>query len=549
MSARDQNTVAGPIVSRRTATLCLLVIVGFGIRLWYSGALSAHPEWSDPDGYIDMAHALVRGPRGWHWSSRAVQFAEFTKAPLYQVFLSFFERFSSVVPFPQSALAAHACLNALTPIALYMTGRRLHNERCGLIAAAVYTFWIPNILTTAAFWQEQLFIPALAAAMALTAVAGERGGVRRWAIAGAGFAVAALTRSSVIYFIVPAAVLLVCAAQAPRRQAAVHAAAMVGGFLALTLPYVVYISGVTGRLTFIESVGFYSLKHFSHVSPSQPQVNLLTMMADPSGPPTSVEVLRFLWADVSGSPAAFALKRLDYVRLLLKPGGGSLLASTFASGPIAASALKVAVHGALDLPFVLVLVLAPWGVAVARQRGLALFLAMWPPVYLLLVSTMLWAGTRYRAPIEPVLITLAAAVIAGGWRRPGAAAMTAAAVVSAILLSLVAASAASVLGARANYGTARWPTDDGVVTAPGSLGMYVTCSTPVLTFTVEPLAGNANGPVTVDLRLDGRSADRLTLGDGPKTVRYALDAPKRLYLEVRGVDGHGRPAALRLRIE
>jgi len=41
----------------------------------------------------------------------------------------------------------------------------------------------------------------------------------------------------------------------------------------------------------------------------------------------------------------------------------------------------------------------------------------------------------------------------------------------------------------------------------------------------------------------------LTLGDGPKTVRYPLGAPKRLYLEVRGVDGHGRPAALRLRIE
>ena len=65
-----------------------------------------------------------------------------------------------------------------------MTGRRLHNERCGLIAAAVYKFSIPNILTTAAFWQEQLFIPAFAAAMALTAVAGERGGVRLWAIAG-----------------------------------------------------------------------------------------------------------------------------------------------------------------------------------------------------------------------------------------------------------------------------------------------------------------------------------------------------------------------------
>ena len=72
-----------PPTSRRDRiTLALIVAVAAALRIWWANALSAHPAWSDPDGYREMSRLLV-GSHGWRWTPRAVEFAEFTKAPLY----------------------------------------------------------------------------------------------------------------------------------------------------------------------------------------------------------------------------------------------------------------------------------------------------------------------------------------------------------------------------------------------------------------------------------------------------------------------------------
>jgi hypothetical protein len=530
-------------VSRRDrAALVVFVGVAFGLRVWWSGAFSSHPALSDPDGYAGMSRALV-GPYGWHWTRRAVQFAEFTKAPLYQILLSFVWRVSGAALFVPSVLVLHALLNAFTPVALYVTATRLHNARAGLIAAALSAVWTPNILPTGTLWQEQLFIPAVCWAMGFTATAVATRIRRDWFLAGCAFGVAALTRSSITYFVLPASAVVALSAR-PRRQAIEEAALILAGFAVLVVPYVFYISSVTGHLTFIENVGYFSLKRIDSVSAADPRINLLTIMHDPSGPPTTGEALTFLWRDFHASPGAFVERRLSFIRLLLKPAGAALLPNLFVPTAGAAAALRVLVHACVDLPFAAALVLAPLGVVLARCRRLALVLALWPPIYLGLVALILWAGTRYRAPAEPVLLTLAAVVAASGWKRPARTSLAIGAAVSVVLLLLLTPSVPSMVAARANYGVEEEPVSGSDVAFGGAMGAYVTCHRNALVFS---LRSTSTGDASVEVRVDGKEADAFTF-HGTVQRRYPLDAPKRLYLEVAAVSG-GSPAPLAIRLD
>jgi hypothetical protein len=305
---------------------------------------------------------------------------------------------------------------------------------------------------------------------------------------------------------------------------------LAAGFALLVLPYVFYVSGRTGRLTVIESIGYFSLKRFIVVSPVDPSINLLAIMHDPSGPPTTGEVLRFLGRDFAASPSAFILRRLDFVRLLVKPGGAAFIASNFAPTHASARLLTAAVHLALDLPFVLALVLAPFGLVLARQRRTGLFIALWPPIYLGLVALMLWAGTRYRAPAEPVLLTLACVVAAGGWRHPGRGALAAAAVATVAMLMLVGISAPSIVSARMNYGITATPEPGEDVAFTGEMGVYYQMRQNTLAVTVRNDAGAA---MPVDVRVDGKTADAFVL-NGEATRRYTFETPRRVFLEIRG---------------
>ena len=64
-------------MSRRgRAALVTIALVAFALRVWWAGAFAASPPWLDPDGYSGMSRLLVDS-LGWHWTRRAVQFAEF----------------------------------------------------------------------------------------------------------------------------------------------------------------------------------------------------------------------------------------------------------------------------------------------------------------------------------------------------------------------------------------------------------------------------------------------------------------------------------------
>jgi hypothetical protein len=314
-----------------------------------------------------VARALGDGRRPWHWNESAIKYYEFIKAPLYQTALSLLTSRPGTFRFPHAAIAAHAILSSLAIVAMYFAATALHSARAGVIAAAIYAFWVPNVLNTPTFWQEQLFLPLFVTALALLgrAIDAEKP-PGYWARAGVVFGLAALARSAVAYFVLPAAVLYALRSRPGARR---RSAGLLAGFLLVTVPYTIYVSQVAHRFVFIENIGFYSLKRFNPTSLVNPSVTLTAQLADPAGPPSAGEVLRFLGSDLAGDPVGFSLRVIDYVRLLLKPAGASLIRSLVAADAQMAAYLKAVIHATLDLPFVAVVVLAPLGAAFSRQRG------------------------------------------------------------------------------------------------------------------------------------------------------------------------------------
>jgi hypothetical protein len=361
------------------------------------------------------------------------------------------------------------------------------------------------------------------------------------------FGFAALARSAVAYFILPAAGLY---AIRSGSGAARRSAWLLAGFALVTLPYTIYVSQVADRFVFIENIGFYSLKRFNPASLVNPSVTLTAQLADPSGPPSSGEVLRFLGSDLVGDPVGFSWRVADYVRLLLKPAGASLIRSLVAADERMATFLKTAIHATLDLPFMVVLVLAPLGAAVSRQRRFGLLLSFWVMLYLAMLSLTLWAGTRYRSPIEPALIILAATVFAGGWQRPTPGAAVIAAVITVGALAIVATSLGPLVAARPNFGVDRWPImPDETAQFTGTAGVNVVHAER-LGFMIDGAAPHQPPEVvTVRVSIDGRQAGQFSMMTSePKRLRYPLKQPDA-YLELTARTADGRAAVMRLRMD
>src|SRR4030095_7031802 len=132
---------------------------------------------------------------------------------------------------------------------VYELGRQLQSARAGLIAAAAYALWAPNILNVWSTSQETLYIPLvllafvlLARAMSGTGTAGAFFG------AGVAFGCAALARSMPLFF-VPLAALLHVLTSIDRRGASKQAAMLLVGLAAPTVPYIIALSVHVAQFT------------------------------------------------------------------------------------------------------------------------------------------------------------------------------------------------------------------------------------------------------------------------------------------------------------
>ena len=512
---------------RDYAWLTVIVLAGFALRLWAIRDAVAGDVLGDPDKYVEFAQRLGNGTQGWRWTFDAVTYGEFFRAPLYPLLLSFIT--TNGFGIVDWGLTVHAILNTCSIVSMYFIGRSLHTSRAGLVAAATYAFWVPNVRLTASFWQEHLYVPLLLAGFALLGRAIERPAQKAlWILSGAAFGAACLTRSAAIYF-VPLAVLSLWF-KMPEREPRRGVAVFVGALLLVTLPYVVALSSAIGRFIPIEDVGSYGLKAYYSVSPSDSSITLSRYAPNQNIGPTGLQVARFLAADFRAGPRVFTEGRINMARLLWKPAGGSAIQGSIQPDARAASQHKLWTHLTMDLPFVLAVILFPIGFAVSRHGLFSGLLLVWILQSTILQALVMWAGLRYRAPIEPAIIVLAAVVIAGQWSRPRWGRAAVAAVVFLAAGASLAANA-DAFQARANYGVDAWPPAQGSTsTFTGAAGLRSMLRGGEVSLMVQT-QGSTETSLTV--RLDGRLIDTVVLPPGePRTLIYRDAGRGAGYLEL-----------------
>jgi 4-amino-4-deoxy-L-arabinose transferase-like glycosyltransferase len=431
--------------TRDHAWLAAILCTAFAIRLWYLLTVTATPGfvWDDPDGYVEHGLTLVRGGR-WHWTFDAVQYSiagrQHALPPLYAVFLSAFIAFPH---FPLTARLAQILLAVVAVALVFALGRIIHSPRAGLLSAAAYAIWVPNILNVWSTSQETLYIPLVLLAFVLLARAiAADDGSRRFFVAGLMFGLAALTRSMPMLFMLPAAAAHVAFSRT-RRTASVQAAALLLGFGLVTVPYSIALSRHFGQTTLIDSHGSI------HVSA---QGDAATGRA-----PAVTEALSALWQEIARQPVAYLSETADRARTLFYVNGGRLLQIYVVAGNrLTALAWKIMIHLGSDIPLLASVALGAIGVAVSPVPRAALILVLWTIANVAVASLGGFGGARLRAPFEPMLLVLAAAAIVGRWRDAKYGWLAVGILTGALMTAVVLPQFARSMRAWPDYGV-EWP--------------------------------------------------------------------------------------------
>ncbi len=491
-------------MSRPSAlALSLIVLLGFGVRIGYLLHATSQPryEWDDPDHYELKGRVLAQDGDGWRWTFDAVRHSSYDQRfyvlpPAYPVFLSLFALFPG---YPFNAQVGQVFLSTLTIALLFVLGRQLHSERAGLIAAAVYACWVPNIVAVWSTMQESIYVPIVVLAFVLLVRAASRHPEPRpldFALAGVVFGLATLTRSLPMY-VLPVLGALLGIYHRDRRRTLWIVAALFGGFFFVTLPYSVALTRHLGQATFVENHGSIFI------------VERYGLEGD--DPASLTETAALLIGGFVDAPVTTLGEWWTTTRSVLHVNGGRLLQIYLgAATKTGALFAKWTTHLFGDIAFIVCLLLAPLGVALARNRPAATFLLAWIVVNLGLVALSGFGGPRLRAPIEPHLVALAAVVLAGSFGPVNKRLLTAAGVVAAVLGAIVLPQLPQSLRARADYGV-HWP-----MKAPpkrsamtGSAGFNVRPAAEVVRFNVR--TRNPSARTDVAVRLNGEPVETVRI--------------------------------------
>lgn len=519
------------------AVVAVLVLASFAIRMWALETAVASGTFAaiDADSYLKNARTLAQDGQGWRWTNRAVEYPwagqMYYLPPLYPVFLSFFVLLFDA--FQYWAAVGQIVINALSVAGLFVIASSLHSRRAGIIAALIYTCWLSSIWRFGIFIQEQLYLPLLIAAFALLVRAMSRAAApSAFAVAGVVFGLATLTRSMPLYFMLPAAVGYVLAVR--DREAVRRASALLAGFLLVTGAYSVFISYQLNRVMFIENHAGISIELYG---------------VDKNGVPGHddivVQLLGALWRD----PAGFIGTWWGYVRALFHVPGDRWLHAYMASSADGAAVAKFFAHAGIDLPFVLCVVLAPFGAILARRRGEAALLVLWVLIVVSLTALSATGGVRYRSPFEPSVIALASIVLAGSWQRPRLAGLLAGLAGTALVGSLVLSQIPRVATARANYGVPRWGGAEVSWRAwtPGAAGFNLLPNSSG-SLELQLVADGTAGPVQASIRVDGYPITERTVTAEPARIRLPPRHRGFHFIEITATDAAGKPAPLGIEV-
>ena len=538
MTSDAGTPIPGRLEQLSRATLVALAVIlaaGFLLKLIPIAALAMSPPFSlaDPDGYAYSGAYVADHPGRWLWLKDVVQFGHYLKAPLYPGVLCVIALIWRS-GFPLNAAILQVLIAVASGLAVFRIGQRLHSSRAGLIATALYMFYLPNFASPM-FGQEALFIPLSLAAMALHleyAATGRQ--PRAFAVAGVVYGLTALTRSLPLYYLPPVAALHALWAT-DRRHACRQATALLIGMFLTILPYSFFISSRWSHWVFVDTQGVRAVVEAYSDRPD-------------SHKPGMVESLGMVAKAFADSPVKETQERLSRSRAFFYLKGGQWLqvdAPRLATSA-GAWALKTLVHLAYDVPTAAILLLSPIGFALARGRREAACLVLWPLVSLALMIAFLWSGGRYTASFLPQLMLGASVVFAGGWRRPNRLAMVIAIVCAAIIAIPVGMSVPLTAWGRPDYGVKFKAV---VVDGPQSGQMKEEAGFSVfsdggrveLALTPAGHVPSAWSGAWIEIRVDGVRQPLVRWAPG-RTERVGIITTATLvYIEVRVVSGPGRP--------
>jgi 4-amino-4-deoxy-L-arabinose transferase-like glycosyltransferase len=523
-SASDR---AQGVTLAQVVTLLAILAFGFAVRLTVLVNARHTPgyTWEDPDGYMAQAIRLA-GPGGWAWTFDAVTYTingqRHALPPMYSMFLSLFALWPG---FPLSAQVAQACLAVVSIALVFALGRRLHSTRTGLVSAAVFSVWVPNIFGVWSTAQEGLYIPLILAAFLLLARAVDHDDrVQAFALAGFVFGAAALTRSMPLFFALPAACAHIVLAR-NRRRASAQGLAFLVGFMLLTVPYSAALSRHFGQLTIIDTHGSIHLES-----------------ASGGGAPSLLDTAAGLWRAMSARPAEYFAGCVARARSLLHVNGGRILQIyVVAHSKASAAAWKTLVHLGSDGSLAFGTVLAGLGAALCRQPRIAVLLLLWTGLNIGIASVGGFGGARLRTPFEPFLVVLASVVVAGGWRRPHPAALVGGVVAALVAAAAVLPQVPNSLRSWPDFGIV-WPS---IFNRPagqftGGAGLNVPAFDGIATLTATP---RGSSPIQLRVRVGGVHVQTMDVAPGEAgTIRTRWPARGLAFIELDQIGAGERPA-------
>jgi hypothetical protein len=514
------------------AILAVVLLVGLAVRLQYLLMAIRTPgfTWSDPDGYLEHA-LMLAGPHGWHWTFDVARYPIngqiHALPPLYSIFLSFIALWPGL---PLSALIVQLVLAVAAIALVFALGRMVHSPAAGLLAASAYALSVSSIFNVWSTSQEALYLPLVLLAFLVLGRAVTKGaGSGAFAVAGALFGLAALTRSMPLFFVVPAAGAHV--AMAPdRRAAARQAATFLCGFALLTVPYSIGLSRSLGQLTVIDSHGSI---HLQGTGVRAPGVR---------------ETVAGLWQAVAAAPGEFFSGVASRARSLLHVNGGrQLQIYVVAANRTEAALWKAIVHLGTDGLLIAAVVLAPLGAVVCRNTRVAGLLILWAVMNVAIASLGGFGGARLRTPFEALLMLIGAAALVGGWRPRPSWTLALGAAGGILMAFVVLPQLPRSLEARPDYGVV-WDSVLGrtVGRARGAGGFNVPAYSGAGEFAIHAESGEV--PIRLKVRVAGSPDTTIPLGPDEERIPILWPAGGFAFVEFEATDVMTRaPAAVQIR--
>ena len=406
---RSEARLGKPTVARVARVELGIFLLALALRLaWVGYVQHRGGELFGPDAksYDTLAVSLLEGKGLQKWDYEGL----FSDPKQSLIVYSFRPPFLPIVLAGVYGVAGHhfwvarvvmALLSAATCVVVARIARRLFGGRAGVVAGLLMAVYPKLIYYSGDIVTETVYIFLLALAVAMLFAAGEAAhGPWRWPVAGALMGLATLTRSALLAFL-PFAALWVLIVRRQKARAVGEAALLALGFLAAMAPW--WVRNAAVHASFVPATTEGGLTfwvtnweqadgggHVDHTSQRGKFDRLSEVEIDR-------KFYRLGWAYVRGHPGHFLrLAATKFVRFWrLWP---------HASEP----SVGVAAALVAGLTFAPVLLLAIWGALLSRRQWRPLLLLYLLIGYYTALHMVFMAITRYRLPLEPFLIILAA---------------------------------------------------------------------------------------------------------------------------------------------